>query len=69
MSARDNFDIYTNEDSTKSTNIHQIQPFNIQEFEENVIDIEHSWVREDVEGMEVDSINQGDNNSEMDEEE
>lgn len=66
MTARDNFDVYTTENSTKSTPITLFQPFNGQDFDENVTDIEYSWVREGVEGMEVDSENQEDHNTQID---
>ncbi|XP_074377068.1 uncharacterized protein LOC141718588 [Apium graveolens] len=41
MTGRDNFDNYTNEESTKTTRITQIQPFNVQDFDKNVADVDY----------------------------
>lgn len=48
MTPRDNFDVYTTEESTKSASIPQTLPFNMQDFDDNVTDTESSWVREGV---------------------
>jgi len=60
--------MYTDENSTKNVFVLQILLFNKQDFNENIPDTEHSWVREGVEGIEVDVVDQGGNDAEMEEE-
>lgn len=68
MTTRDNFDVYMNENSTNSTFVPQIMPFNKQDFDESIPNTEYSWVREGVEGIEVDVVDQGGNDAEIEDE-
>lgn len=68
MTPRDSFDVYTTENSHSSASIPQIVPFNTQEFDENQTTLESSWVREGIEGMEVDANLQNDATTSEDEE-
>lgn len=56
------------ENSIKSTSIPQIAPFSMQDFDESIPNQEYSWVREEVDGIEVDVAYEGGNDTEIEEE-